>query len=243
MTEVVPTLGFEPTMSVAHAGRLLRRVEAHHDRAGWHHTAHVHVYAVYDHHDVVTATMIRGALHTMGPGISNSRYTAQALLTPREFEESHRETGSQDYETLFRFAYNMAYVNTDDVRDGKFASTLKTYSRTADRFAWNLDIFRQVLRMPGLLGFIHCGELVDECGHSARLAVMVDMHDRVHRVFRHEGEPAMLELAVDDRASVITSLRVLTDITQGRVPAEGDAFMDRYAYELTEVDGVRIAHL
>lgn len=225
MTDVIPTISFQPTISVAHAGRLLRRVEAHHADEGWHHDANMHVYAVHDHHDLVTAAAIRRAMSGMGPAIANSRYTAQTMIPSRKFFGAFQQVGKQPHETLFNFAVNAAYASTDEMRDGRFPG----WADIADP----LDRFRDLVRMPGMLGFITVAELTETAtGRQTRIAAMVDVHNRTHEVIRFHEEPASLNLDTGSCSATVSSLRMLVDVSQNRIPGEycSPEFFDRYSY-------------
>lgn len=212
-------------MSIAHAGRLLRRVEAHHDERGWHRTCHMWVYAIHDHHDVVTAERIRRVMRDSGPPIMNSRYSAQPMLRPQHFSHAFQERGFSAGESLLNFAMNVALLTTDDLHQHHSGCAHAMLGPALDRF-------RAVLRQPGMLGFIACGELLNAAGES-RIATMVDMHDRAHEVLRPRGGTAQLSLDVDDDSSVVAALRMMTDVTQNRVPPEGPQFNQRYSVEIT----------
>lgn len=225
MTDAPPTA--EPTIDLDAAGKLLRRVEAHHDVTGWHRDGNMWVYAVYDHHDVVTGDAIGRAMCSMGDPVRNSRYTAQPMLSPRKFAEARNPGDMGHADGLYRFAMNVAYADTDQMGElGRL-----------------LEVFRVMLRMPGILGFIACHEAwqaanlplgpdqhvwdlpgAEEC----RLAVMADVCNRIHLVSRARGRTSELAADVGLRGAVATSLRLLMDTCQDRVPADQASYDLRY---------------
>lgn len=218
MTHVVPTFSFQPTIEIAHAGRLLRRVEAHHAERGWHEHSDLHVYAAYDHHDVVTAGAIYTSLRGMGEPIRNSRYAAQPVLPMRMFNRAFLQEGLQPWEGLFNFAFNAAFASTDHIRD----------HHNLPATAAGLDSFRRLIQLPGILGFIVVAEQYDHDGRERRIATMVDVHDRVHRVQRIRDETASLELDITVQEGEVECLRMMVDVSQGRVPADERAARERY---------------
>jgi hypothetical protein len=134
---------------------------------------------------------------------------------------------------LRRFAANTAFGNAE-------------YARP--EFGDQLEAFRALIRMPGVLGYIACYEaymarteppvrdvlaaprhLKDVPGSvETRQAMMVDVHDRLHSVTRVRGEAAQLELDVTFVGSIANSLRILMDATMRRSPVDQAGFDDRY---------------
>jgi hypothetical protein len=221
-------LSFATDIDVANAGRLLRRVEAHHDATGWHADSNMHVYAVYDHHDVITSSALE-AMNITGPDglIRNSRYTAQCLLPPRLFEHAFREADLQPSTALHRFAANVAFGDPELM-----------HAEGLSREARGLEVFRKAVRMPGVLGYIACCEMDYQANATpgmllggkdlARCAWMVDVHDRVHAVTRIRGEVASLALATELIGGLVDGLRMLMDTTMNRVPVDQAAVDERY---------------
>jgi hypothetical protein len=232
---VNPT-SFTPTIEVGHAGRLLRRVEAHHDQQGWHSHANMHLYVVYDHHDVVTGYAIERVMRTMGQPVRNSRYSAQPMLSTRMFAAAHRDNNLDTVQALCRFALNIAYADTDLVR-----------KQGSEYEAEGLEAFRHLIRMPGILGYIVCSEAHQLLGPQAddahrrkirfanipesveiRTAIMVDVENRVHDAHRRRGETAELFVDGDLTGRVVSSLRMLMDASARRVPEDQAGFDARY---------------
>jgi hypothetical protein len=232
---VNPT-SFTPGIEIAHAGRLLRRVEAHHGLQGWHSHANMHLYVVYDHHDVVTGYAIERTMRTMGKPIRNSRYSAQPMLSARMFAAAARNNALDTVQALYRFALNIAYADTGLVRK----------QGSADE-AEGLEAFRHLIRMPGILGYIACSEAHQLLGAQAddahrrgirfadipesvevRTAIMVDVENRVHEVHRRRGGAAELFVDGDFTGRVVSSLRMLMDASARRVPEDQAGFDARY---------------
>lgn len=230
------TSTFTPSIDLDEAGKLLRRVEAHHAGEGWHPHANPHGYLIYDHHDVVTGHAIAAAMHRMGDPVRNARYTAQAMLPARVFQRAQNVANLQPYEALRSFALNVAYADSPGL------------TGVLDE---GLHAYRNLIRMPGILGFAFCYEihLIGGPGaregilraatgstriehlpgaKEARLALMVDVHDRVHVVRRCRDETAELEQDVTLVGDVTGSLRMLTDTAMNRVPQDQASFDLRY---------------
>jgi len=231
---VTPTV-FNGTIELSHAVRLLRRVEAHHDQQGWHPHANMHVYVVYDHHDVVTGGAIERTMQRMGPPVRNSRYSAQPMLPSRLFAAVEAEQGLYPPAALYRFAFNTAYAD----------STL--IEATEPVTAESLEAFRELVRMPGVLGYIACSEahmLVGDRATEAhrrrvrfaqmpdavelRTAMMVDVEDRVHSVARPRAQAAEIAADCDFGGRIVNALRMLMDVTAGRLAEDQEQFDERY---------------
>lgn len=215
MKDVIPTLSFQPTISIAHAGRLLRRVEAHHHEQGWHDHANLYVYVVCDRSDIVTVGKVADALVLNGPPVSQSRYAAYPLLTGQLFQAA-TIGGTPPAKALTTFALNAAVASLESpqIASAGLGDTLKT--------------MRAVLREPGVLGFIACGEIRHRDGREGRSALLVDVHDRIHEVLRMRGDTPALQFNQTNRTHMANALRILTDMSQNRTPAGQDAFMERY---------------
>lgn len=235
---MTPT-AFRASVELAHAVRLLRRVEAHHDQQGWHSHANMHVYVVYDHHDVVTGAIIERVMRGSGEPVRNSRYSAQPMLPSRMFAAAWEASGIKAPAALYRFAFNTAYADTGAIRsngDGDDAE-----------HADGLEVFRELLRMPGILGYIVCseahlleGDLANQAHRSGtpfalvpgsvevRAAYMVDVDNRVSVVHRNRGETAEVLPDCDLGGRVINSLRMMMDLSLGRLPQDQAGFDARY---------------
>lgn len=235
MTDAPPAT-FNPSIDTEQAGRLLRRIEAHHAGTGWHiDGGHLWVYVIYDHHDVTLNHHISRIMSRMGAPVRNSRYTAQPVLAPRHFQQSRHPTDRGGLSGLRRFVMNMAYADPAALDDS----------------AEHLVLFRQLLREPGIVGFAACYEasgykagtpnlqglmqLAQTTGASlealpgaldVRIAVLVDVHDRAHIVRRWRGEHADL-IPERGRGNATTSLRILMDVARNRTPEPAD-FEARY---------------
>ncbi len=218
-----------------HLGELLRRVEGHHESAGWHMHAEMWMYLVFDHHDVVTAAAVAESVIGRGKVIRTGRYTAQAILEPGHFAAGIDAGDVSPHQALYRFVMNVAYG--DLTGEPEFAIN-------------TMDRFRELLRMTGIIGFLVCyesygqvnpvsGDLEQhaagrpgsrECGHvqEVRSALMVDSDDRVHAAFRVRGEPAHLELDLTCFGFGVQVLRILMDAATGRLPDDQESFAARY---------------
>lgn len=232
------------------AGRLLARVEAQHERAGW--NGALVVYAVYEPADVVSAGLIERLLKFSGTPVQAGRYAAQPMLGTKIFTGA-LQAGCQPWEALRNFAHGMAFTDTDLLQ----AAVDDGGADLPDPEA--LGMFRQFLHLPGIVGFAACYEtsaLKDlpaaafrkvlasdrhfseyRGAQQARLALMVDVHDRVHRVERIRGRIAELELDVPMRGDFTTSLRLLMDLAQDRLPADQAGYDQRYP-TLRQLHGV-----
>ncbi len=224
-----------PTIDLDAAGRLLRRIEAHHEQGGWHDDdGHLWVYVVFDHHDVTTGYHITRTMSRMGEPVRNARYSAQPMFPARLFRQNRQPTDGSPMDGLRRVALNLAYVDLDQFGD----------------IAEPMGLFRQLLKEPGILAFVATyeayglkpgplGRLIDNHAGGVqsqpdakelRVAVMVDVNDHIHRVRRWRGETAELTSEPGARGNATTSLRLLMDATRGRLPELGsDAFHERYA--------------
>jgi hypothetical protein len=236
---VNPT-AFTARIESGHAVQLLRRVEAHHDIEGWHSHANMHVYVVYDHHDVVTANAIEQAMRCMGKPIRNSRYSAQPMMPFRMFARAGRDHGLTAPEALHRFAFNTVFADTELIR-------LNQNGDHDDVPVEQLEAFRDLISMPGILGYIACSEAhvlhTDQAkkAHQHHIPFaympgaveirgtwMVDVTDRVHSVQRNRGETA--ELVEDCRffGTIVNALRMLMDFSAGRSPEDQAGYDARY---------------
>lgn len=222
-------------MQLEEVGKLLRRIEAYNHADGWHDDAHMTVYAIYDHHDVVTATVIQRATSNMGKPIRNSRYSAAPMIPPRMFDFAFHRIGLQPSAALERFAFNAAYIDENT-----------SFSAGEEWVGESTMILRRMLRMPGILGFaisseaygnknvsseqlrpyVHIGET--EGAKELRTVLMVDMQDRVHAVVRHRGEPAELTLDSKSWGGPANCLRMMVDTALDRVPRTEEEFNERY---------------
>lgn len=210
--------------------RLLRRVEAEADVAGWSGASSgLCVWVVYDHHDVVTAAQLHHTLAATGAVLRNPRYTARPLLPPRMFDAAP----GAPWEGLRTFVLNVAYADPQD------------------RFlAEGVVMLRGLVAMPGIVAFaagyeawggpgVTGAEAWDAAAGRShleespgskemRVVVAVDRAGRVHRVARTRGAPGV-EVWEDSpvRGDLSTSLRILMDTACGRLPAPS-GFAERY---------------
>lgn len=228
-----PHIPTSPAIDAEAAGRLLRRIEAHHDMTGWHDgDGNMWVYVIYERDDVVMAHHIGRVMQKMGEPIRNARYVAQPMLPPRKLYEGRRPEDHGPPDALRRFALNIAFADLAD--DG-------------DDMAESMAAFRSLLQQPGIVGYAACHEGYgwkasllprrippagciqdDPDSQEMRIAYLVDINDLAHRVTRWRGEPAELRSG-EMRGNVSTSLRILADLTAGRLPeANPEAFSARY---------------
>lgn len=199
---------------------------------GWHPHANMHVYVVYDHHDVVTGNTIERVMRRMGEPIRNNRYSAQPMLPSRIFNAIAPD---DPVAGLARFALNTAYADSSRLPAG-------------ERFTGEaLEAFREMIKMPGMLGYIACseahmlpGDQADDAHESGlrfaqmpgaveiRGAYMVDVHNRTHAVNRVRGETAEILSDCDFGGRVFNALRMLMDVTADRVPQDQAGYDARY---------------
>jgi hypothetical protein len=225
-------------------GRLLRRLEADAERDGWHESAVMSVFVIYDHHDVVTDDLLRRVMARMGAPVRTARYTAQPMLPRRVFAQAVLPQDTGPHVGLRRFVMNLAYADSEH----------------GDEVEGGVEAMRDLLRVPGLVAFAACYEAwgqrnlapqalrgaISGGGHlrdlpdsqEVRLVMAVDAQDRVHRVLRVRGEPAELLLSDDGRVrgDVSTSLRILMDTAYDRLPGTPEAFGQRYPTLLQSID-------
>lgn len=173
--------------------RLLRRVEAEADAAGWSgESSGLCVWVVYDHHDVVTSAQLDFTLAATGAVLRNPRYTARPLLPPRMFDGAP----VAPWEGLRTFVLNIAYADPQD-----------------QFLAEGVVMLRGLVAMPGIVAFAACYEAwggpdvqgrevwdavagrshLKESPRSkeTRVAVAVDRSDRAHIVARERFAPGV----------------------------------------------------
>lgn len=230
------TSTFTASIDTGHAARLLRRIEAHHDEQGWHPHANMHAYVVYDHHDVVTAATIEQVMRSQGEPVRTSRYSAQPMLSSQFFAAFDHVSPPT---ALFRTAFTAAYADT-----GKH---LLPDHDPDNRFAGLLGQFRELLRMPGILGFAACSEmhlLFEDNARFAhqvgigfgdlpdavelRMAVMVDVQNQVNTVVRKRGEQAEINPASSVDGIIVNALRLYMDTAAARLPQDQAGYDARY---------------
>ena len=219
MTDVIPTHSYEPTIDIAAAAQLLRRVEETHDRQGWHPHSNTHVYVVYDLADVVTASHITQTMGKLGAAITNSRYGAQPFLTFAELHAGWIMSGMQPPKALLNFATNAALT-------GKAEPDADVDSDLWRQMVDMSEDFRKLIQVPGICGFMACHEgwsVPDRPGFrgwdgESRVASLVDVHGRVHEAIRRRGESATLILDSGAALVEIQALKLLVDLSQNRAP-------------------------
>jgi len=218
---------------------LMCRLENRHHKRGWR-TSLMTAYVIFDRHrhrrevDILTR-----ALGSIGPAIIVGRYGAQPMVADRLLAG----VAVEPWKAFKRFAHHVAFIDpalllaADDVED-------------AEDLAEQLDATRQLLQLPGIVGYAACYEgygleeispaLVDQAlrddletvpgAREGRLLIAVDAGDHVHRVQRVRGHDQVVEMFVPLRGDTTTSLRKLMDLSMDRLPAtqeEADARYER----------------
>ena len=224
----------KPLINLDQVGRLLRRVEAHHEGTGWTGQPAPVVYVAYDRGDVTVAHHIERIMAGMGNPIRTSRYSAQPMIPERMFREAYLISGRQPVDALANLAFNIAYADPDEVND-----------YVGEGMDKNFVLFRRLLQEPGIIGFLYHCEAFSVHGPGAASAIpglvkehpdakdsrivhMVDTLDQVHHVHRIRGQVAALNLNGDLDGYITGSLRMLSDATMRRLPGNPDGFAARY---------------
>lgn len=210
--------------------RVLRRIEAEAEAAGWSENGYLCVWVIYDHHDVVTEGQYGHMLAAAGAPLRTSRYTARPMV-PAQYFTSTPEVSPQV--GLRNYAMNLAY--TDPAALGDMADLMV--------------MMRHMLAMPGIVAFAASYEAWFEkrvsegqlrralAGQSrfadspsaqeVRIVLGVDRADRVHKVSRIRHQAAEVEAHAPIRGDISTSLRILMDTACGRLPDRA-GFAERY---------------
>lgn len=224
----------KPIIDLDQTGRLLRRVEAHHEATGWTGGPAPVVYVAYDGGDVTVAHHIERIMAGMGASIRTSRYSAQPMIPERMFKKAFLASGKQPVDALANLALNIAYADPGLVND-----------YAGEGMDEQFVLFRRLLQEPGVLGFLYHCEAFSVLGPGAASAVpglvrehpdakdsrivhMVDTLDRVHHVHRIRGQVAALNLNAALDGYITGSLRMLADATMRRLPDLGADFNTRY---------------
>lgn len=209
-----------PRLDEEEFGRLLLRIESDVHRGGWDAPPWVFVLVDADVHPD-TGQGLRRIMRGSGPSIRVRGYLAQPILAGRFFTT----TPGAPWEALRTFAVNLAYAEHE-----------------------NVSTVREVLRSPGVFGFVAvmtswrtddrealnraiAGEvnLGDAPGSvESRHLVSVTTDGRVRTVTRDRGRKPELHLNEDHlRGDFSTSLRILCDMVIDDVPAP-EEFDQRY---------------
>lgn len=226
-----------PDLDLPRIGRLLRRIESIHDLAGWHRNAHATLYLIYDPDASELTPHINRIMKGSGDRILTAGYGAQPMLSPGHFATA-AEKGVQSSEAIRTFAMNLAFGDPDLIREADMTDPL--------------HLFQRMLQEPAVLGFAASSEAYgltvragsNEIRGTGRLAqhpnarakrfvVMIDAEDRMHMVSREQGgHPAQTHLNMRQPSGyLVDSLRMLADLSTGRLPTDQAGFEARYDRE------------
>jgi hypothetical protein len=223
-----------------HAGNLadlMRRIEERHHQRGWRKTL-MTAYVVFDHYrcrrtaDILTRTMGK-----LGPATVVGNYGAQPMIT----DKALLDQGVDPRKALITLAHNVAFLDIEALL------TCEDMENAAGK-ASNIRMLRELLQMPGIVGFaavlegygidLVSPELVEQArggdvetmpgSREARLMVLVDAGDQMHRVRRIRGYDHTVELFVSMCGEPSNSLRKMMDLNMVRLPTTQEEADARY---------------
>lgn len=231
-----------PDVDMAALAHLMAVVESTHHRRGWR-SSLMTVYTIVDTLDLYAAEIVSSAMGSIGEPIRARRYLAQPMMNDKMFAEAAAKVDQPAWRSLDKFAHSMAFVDTDILAADETVDD-------AEDLAEKTTMARQLLQLPGVVGFAACYEgyglgalhpnqleqiratddhLDSQPGaREGRMLILVDADDQVHTARRVRGSRPALEICAPMRGDVTNSLRKLMDLATERLPVTQEEHDARY---------------